>query len=232
METLEETKRSHVPEGWRLWLLWVLATAAGGALVGLAIQDIPIYDPFGDNFIDAPYQVFHGILVRLLGSRFGGPLQVALFGGPLGILQWLVLRKQVRRSGWWIAATAIGWAVGYAVGWFGKVEFRWHLPWPIGIVVFGCSVGVAQWLVLRKQVFRSEWWVVASAVGWTLGFIVDYHLGVNQALRAALVGRRSLALSNMVSGAVFLAEGAAVVGVITGAALGWLLRHSAGYVAN
>jgi hypothetical protein len=35
--------------------------------------------------------------------------------GSIGTAQWWVMRRQVRRSGWWILTTAGAWAIGLAV---------------------------------------------------------------------------------------------------------------------
>jgi hypothetical protein len=36
----------------------------------------------------------------------------------------------------------------------------------------GAGFGIAQWMLLRKSVHRAGWWVLASAVGWTVGAAV------------------------------------------------------------
>ena len=66
-------------------------------------------------------------------------------------------------------------------------------------------LGVLQWLVLRRQVARAGWWVLASTVGWIVGGLVS--------------GITDTAAGWAVLGAVY--------GAITGAVLVWLLRHRA-----
>jgi hypothetical protein len=34
----------------------------------------------------------------------------------------------------------------------------------------GIFVGMAEWLVMRKYISRCEWWVMATIVGWAIGF--------------------------------------------------------------
>ena len=41
-----------------------------------------------------------------------GSVGIALGGILTGVLQWLVLRRQVARAGWWVLATTVGWVVG------------------------------------------------------------------------------------------------------------------------
>lgn len=45
----------------------------------------------------------------------GLALDGAVIGGLLGILQWLVLRRQVAVAGRWVAASALAWAGGWSI---------------------------------------------------------------------------------------------------------------------
>ena len=36
-------------------------------------------------------------------------------------------------------------------------------------MVIGVTTGIGQWLVLRRAVYWSAWWVVINVVGWTTG---------------------------------------------------------------
>jgi len=134
------------------------------------------------------------ILVTTLGWAVGLALGIEfVIGAAVGILQWIVLRPLVREDGWWIPASAAGWAGGAALV---TLVLRPQSP-VLGPVVIGAGIGVAQWLVLRWQVYRAWWWILLSTLGWTLGM-----LGL---LGASLVG--------------------AVAGAVTGFALELLLRH-------
>ena len=52
----------------------------------------------------------------VIGKILEGIGHGALFGGLLGFLQWLVLRRQVQNAYWWIIATILGWSIGAALG--------------------------------------------------------------------------------------------------------------------
>ena len=71
-------------------------------------------------------------------------------------------RVQIEWSFWfqWILATTLGWLAGWAV---------------LGEVGIGAAIGVAQWLVLRREVANAGWWILASAVAWAVswGIIVS-----------------------------------------------------------
>ena len=69
----------------------------------------------------------------------------------------------------------------------------------------GAVVGIAQWFVLRRQVSRAGWWVLASIVGFVVASTVQFAVAV------------SLVAASVVVGAVY--------GAITGGVLVWLLRQ-------
>ncbi len=115
------------------------------------------------------------------------------YGAVIGTAQWVVLRPSVREDGWWIPVSAAGWAGGVAV-----VSFLLPAINPIAAqAIIGGGMGLAQWLVLRWQVHRAWWWIVLSALGWTV------------------------AMMGILGG---LLEGA-LAGAVTGFALELLLRH-------
>ncbi len=131
----------------------------------------------------------------VLGLVLGGEVGIGLF---VGLAQWLVLRRYLSGAGWWILASTIGWFLGWAIITSGLI-----VPPGGGLVasmiagaVFGLTMGVAQWIILRNWVNVAGMWMLLSVPGWTLGL-----LGL---LGMLLVG--------------------VVVGVITGFGLDFLLR--------
>jgi hypothetical protein len=149
------------------------------------------------------------------GSVMGIILGGAVFGASLGTVQWLVLRRQVSRSGWWVLASTVGGAVGGAMA----LVVDEAQIFAIVLAMFGASVGIAQWLVLRRQVARAGWWVLASiVVGGAVGGAVDLVLGGTRGWDLFVV-----IMLLPVGGVVALAG----YGAITGGVLVWLLRQSA-----
>ena len=104
---------------------------------------------------------------------------------------------------WWVLASAVGFTVAAAAD--NAVSEA------LDFVVYGVPVGVTQWLVLRRQVSRAGWWILATIAGFAGG----------ESLR--LVVNDSVAVGELLGMAVALA----VFGAITGGALVWLLRQRA-----
>jgi hypothetical protein len=174
---------------WKFLLKWVLASA-GSSLVGLVV------------YVAVSYP-----LEGLAGWVVADPVGRAAFGAVVGSAQWLVLRKRVHRSGRWVLASIVGWAVGATVSLVLVLAVERGVVGTVSVfvteravwIVRGAVVGIAQWVVLRKRVHRSGWWVLASTVGWAVG----------------MVG----------AGAVGYAVSGAIAGTITGYVLTQLLRH-------
>jgi len=207
--------------GRAFWFQWVLANTVG-LVVGLMVG-------------------FIGLLVH--GALFG-----AVVGTAAGIMQWLVLREHISRAGSWAAACTVGGAVGGLVfEAFAKADLaEVTIARAFGGVVFGALVGgfvagAMQWLVLRQQVYRAGWWVLASTVGGAVAFAVGGAVGGAVAwfvgwigvefLNQSIPGGMSAAedgirhLGKIVGVPVVLAVGGTVAGAITGPVLIWLLRH-------
>jgi hypothetical protein len=123
-------------------------------------------------------------LVGALSYVFGlsdtavfAPLVVAgaFEGAILGLTQASVLRRWIdglsRRH--WVVATAVAassaWALGLSLAFVaGRSDSVALLALLSGVVVplILCSIGGAQWLVLRRHLPRAGWWIVANACAW------------------------------------------------------------------
>jgi hypothetical protein len=170
--------------GWRVWFLWLMASAVGW---GLGMEVSSFFLAGGLRTLQSSPNI---ILAGYLGVAVGGILASAL--------QSPVLRGQIARPGRWVLAS-LGAAAVLAVVVFGLGAVDVDVGWVGGAGLFGTVVGALQWLVLRGQVPRAGWWVLASTVGWVVGMPLGGIFG-------------------------WLALGAAY-GAITGAALVWLLRQ-------
>ena len=140
---------------------------------------------------------FQWIMATTLGwvlGRFLLPnLAFVVIGIALGVLQWFVLQEHIQKSWQWIIATIVGWTLGSTLVLLLVADGAEFLAG----VILGCTVGTAQWLVLRREVHWNGWWLIINVVAWTTGM-------------ALLPG---------------LLSTGAMVGAITGIALGLLLQY-------
>ncbi len=194
------------PVSWRFWLWWVLASTVGWAVGG----------------------GLSGTLGSIQAGYVGG-MTVGATGA--GMLQWLVLRQRIDRAGWWVLATVLASAgVGALIVALGFVGGRaWGATWSAdpgrvvgglaGMGFFGTVLGALQWLVLRRQVARAGWWVLAGGGGWVAGAPIGAVLG------GGLSGFLGWSGSGTIDWSLTWAGVGAVYGAITGRVLVWLLRQ-------
>lgn len=194
------TNQNNVGRGF--WLRWVLATIAGfiiGALLGVYVA----YGLFDGDGSDATIGITAGIVM----------------GGTGGCLQWLVLREKIARAGWWVLASALGFAITLGIlgviG-IGESNESYVMAGILFAVVFEVAGGILQWLVLRRaEIAHAGLWMLASILGSlvaAIGFPISYTIGADG----------NYALSGLVFG-LFLGVG---LGAICGAMLVWLQRQS------
>src|SRR5918997_4887501 len=192
-------------------LLWTLATVAGVVVGMLSIL----------TFVA-------GLALEGRSTALVGMVGGLAIGGGIGLAQWLVLRQHLGGVIWWILASAMGGTLGVALGLvladalrplFGSVladalqsrpdapRILWSSAVATGIAgaVAGICVGVAQWIVLRKEVPSAGWWMVVSGLGWMAGL----------SLSAALIDVGGILVSLLLAGIV--------VGGMTGTLLAYLL---------
>ncbi len=146
--------------GWRLWFLWLIASAWawGMAVVVTGLGELSLRS--------SP--------TRLMAAFVG----VAVAGILVAALQWLLLRKRITGAVRWVltsfgAAAVVG-GVIFGVGGFGT-----DTAWILGTGVYGAVAGILQWLILKPQIPRAGWWVLASTVGWVLGIPAGEAVGWN-----------------------------------------------------
>jgi hypothetical protein len=190
MATLElDVDRAGMTGG--LWRRWVAASTVG-LTVGWAVFAL-VADGLG-----GPEGTRRSDNAHMLG--------LLIAGGLLGALQWAVLRGQARRAARAAAASGLGMTVGFMAGWAiggPPVDFL------LAFTMVGIADGIAQWRLLRGQVPRPGWWVLASGLGFTVGgaagvaVVVLVADAVDQALGSGLVAFAAvLALLGAVGGAV------------------------------
>ena len=157
---------AHTQFGWRFWFGWMAASILSIIVylltIPMLISSMSPLVPGLQAGNTSPDQAWIGVGIGLLGALTLGAL--------IGLAQWLLLRRYLPQSGWWILATAIGYAIPLE---FSTLSPLRDPPWLGGLVtfvLFGLALGVAQWLVLRRRMLQSEWWVAFTLLGWLLAF--------------------------------------------------------------
>jgi hypothetical protein len=171
--------------------------------------------------------VFYGLwLLTFLGMPIGGGLARlivgpadtvvrsllagALAGAVIGLAQWLMLR-QVRPIGpVWIAATAAGLGLGFALAQALVGNSMGATEVALRGLICGAVIAALQWLASRDVVPNAWIWSVAVFIGWPLAWTITRAIGVDLS-------------QNWV---VFGASGAIVFAIITAVALGVMTRLS------
>jgi hypothetical protein len=194
-----------------IWLRWLAYTEAGYVLRGLILTAAPVRTP-GDL-----------ALAQMVG---------ALGLGIVAFLQWRILARYLDRSKWWswVGATVFGQLAATVVVTLlvaapillgGVTPLIEHLD-PSALqflarvitgALLGAALGFAQWLVLRRDLLATGWWIPATSLaGAALGFVTPAS-GLSSS-----AGLPPLVTAQLISGVI--------VGSITGIALIWLLRKS------
>ncbi len=223
MTAIPQTIQPATRIGAAFWLQWVLANAAALAISAvLTLAQLPIAEVMSSPTSQGMVEAVIRALVPWLGI-----LNAAL----IGMLYWLVLRRQVRWAGQWWFATSLGWIAGGFLAPYAAFVVLGARPPTLSFnavtaTVGAAVVGIVQWFVLRRWVRRAGWWVLASIAGWAIGRTSGSYAGFYVALYAGgAVSSWGQDLSSIVVPVSFEAAIGAIAGSITGIALVWLLRH-------
>jgi hypothetical protein len=139
----------------------------------------------------------------------------------------------------WTLATLVGYGVGILVAlpWTINFAYAGQPEMLIGLasgVVWGATVGIAQWQVLRRHARQIDgWWVLATLVGAMLGLGLGMALAEAVNLPSLMVAERGAsAFVHALPIVLQTSLTGAVVGVVLGAAQWLVLRraiHPAGW---
>jgi hypothetical protein len=168
---------------------WIVANLLGVAAIGGVILILPFL------------RSIPGILVSTLG-----------IGLPIGLAQWIALRRVAPVSILWVLTISVGLRLGLAVvnspiaaGIWGSLDDESFPAMTATCTTIGLLVGLTQWLFLRGHFTKSLVWLVSSAAG--LG------LGIALILVSDLINQ---------SGEISIIVVALVYAIATGLAVSWL----------
>lgn len=168
----------------------------------------------------------------IVANGIGWAIGLPLFGLLMiivGVAQWLLLRRHLPQSGYWLVATTGGWLAAYLL--LGSWAVTDPLGYPPGanLLLFGLAgalVGTAQWLALRRSSYQSWWWIAASAIGGAF-CLPAYQLVWEGAIAIMgpheLVALTGLGRATPASWAVWVLQGA-ICGLVYAVPTGLVLR--------
>jgi hypothetical protein len=113
------------------------------------------------------------IVLALAGEAVGiGGVQVfvgAGMGAGVGLMQRRAIRGMLQASARWFWSCVIGLGAPFLTTDIAKA-MDWDFPYSLYVCVMlgGLIAGVWQWLLLRSRFHKAGWWVLASALGWSL----------------------------------------------------------------
>ncbi|NUT47577.1 MAG: hypothetical protein HOV94_09760 [Saccharothrix sp.] len=163
----------------------------------------------------------------------------AVEGAALGWGQSSVLRRALPAlpRARWVAATSAAAVVAYLIGLapstWGAAITAWDTAVVVAVAValggvLLCSIGAAQWLVLRRHVPRAGRWIAATAVAWLLGLAV--FLGFTTPLWRPGQSFALIALIGIAGGLLMAVTTAAVTGYALRGLLPYRPREAKGLV--
>jgi phosphoglycerol transferase MdoB-like AlkP superfamily enzyme len=135
-----------------------------------------------------------------------------------GAPQWLLLRRHLPLSAWWITAVALG--IGLTHG-LVDGSASWAAFLPLIMLVSGIVLGVLQWLVTRRQFARAVWWIPVCALGWYLAWL----LGALTLKASGLLGQEWTPVIGSQQHGLFSAIFGLVYGALSGVFWLYLLRR-------
>ena len=215
-----------------LWFRWVLANVvgfgAGGAIAGTLARDLG----------QPNYGVMRSTEAVFTAARIAGAA-LAVWGAGIGTAQWLVIRRELEGTGWWMPATSAGWGlsgvvagilsglIGGAVTGVGRDVGVWGfvVAAVVGIVALGFLPVTFQWMILRQQIDGARRWLVGAAGA----FIVAAGLGAGVVRWGMVSVIGVLQPEDFPSAQAWVAFGTtvgALYGAMTGTLLSRLLRGS------
>ncbi len=128
-ETVGGTYRLQ-PKTSGFWALWIIVTAVSSIISTSILMNI--------NSLSLELMIFINSLI-------------------IGIGQWVLLKNKIYRSGWWIAATVLAWAMGTLLAVLLSAD---SIVWALCV---GSLIGCAQALVLRWTSPQPYWkWALIS----------------------------------------------------------------------
>jgi len=138
------------------FLGWILANLLGVAALGALIVILP----------------FLTTIPGMIASTL-------IIGLPIGLAQWIAIRRLAPISFLWIFTISIGLLLALGIlRAVPNVDDESIAALTAGVAVMGFTTGLIQWFLLRRQFTRSLVWLLGSTVGISLGSILVLASGL------------------------------------------------------
>jgi hypothetical protein len=121
----------------------------------------------------------------LLGDLLLPNLSAISAGVGVGVLQWPILYRRIPRAWRWPLITALAWLGGsILISTIVPKDLQTLFSGPF----LGPVVGLAQWLILRRELRWAGWWIVISAMAWITGLTLLPGILATGAMVGAISG--------------------------------------------
>ena len=175
------TKQSNTRINIKLWLYGV---------IGVLLSSAGMFLGWNQGSVTA----------NLLGGEPGILAQVGkgfVWGVVIAGMQWFIVRGRGVSAIRLLAASAVGFAVGYPLGqnaspFIASPFMAWGLSWKwrfgTALAIYGLSLTVPQWLIFRRHIKRTNLWILFSMIGWGLAGVAWFKFGVNSGAESIAYG--------------------------------------------
>jgi hypothetical protein len=150
---------------WLTAVLWIGANLAGFGLVGAMFHNFPL--AFGLLAGLTQWGRFE-LMPALLGGLLFGVVPALL----VGLGQWLILRRSLALSGWWIVTVSYGMGLQH----FLADGFPNARDLSLAVAAASALTALFQARLLKGRVSGSGWWAAAAIGGWWLGWMLSIGL--------------------------------------------------------
>lgn len=130
------------------------------------------------------YWIMATTLGWLAGTFFQSAIPDIISGVVIAVFQWSVLYKRIDKAWRWAIFSSLAWIVGYILY---VIFFSANMRFLLGPLLGG-AVGIAQWILLRKEVNWAGWWIIISIMAWTTGLTLMPGFLTSGTLPGALTG--------------------------------------------
>ncbi len=130
------------------FLTWLFANMLGYGALGALIVTFPI-------------------LMRIPGMV----ASILILGLPIGLAQWIALRRIVQTSIAWIISIPIGILLAFLItrvipdGLWPGMDDESIAGLTTAYLIVGFAIGLPQWYILRRHLARSSIWLLGSSIG-------------------------------------------------------------------